>query len=138
MDLSFYPPADTPPIYAQDGLLYDAVVHAHYFAGSCDWWVTEYDPYDPADPARPVGYGYACLGGDTDCAEFGYIDIGELERMTIPVVVSRKLSPVPYHPRHFRTVVAHQAIEKEADWQPRTLRECLTAKGYPVREAVKA
>ncbi len=37
------PPATTPALYAQDGKGDEAIVHAHYFIGGCDWLVTEYD-----------------------------------------------------------------------------------------------
>lgn len=92
------PPADTPPLYAQDGKGYDATVHAHYFIGSSDWLVTEYDP------AEDVAFGWACLGGDRDSAELGYTSLAELEQVR---------------------VLAFLVVDREDPWQPMPLREAI-------------
>ena len=75
------PPAETPPLYAQDGAGYEATVFAHYFVGGCDWWITEYDP------SEDRAFGFVNLG-DPQNAELGYIDLAELESVRAPVNVN--------------------------------------------------
>lgn len=101
----FYPPAMSvdpwtgravpmPALYATERQpAAQKVLHVHYFVGGCDWWVAEYDP------ATGTAFGYACLG-DPDLAEWGYVDLPELEALTVHgglVVVERDLHwrPVP-------------------------------------------
>lgn len=51
-----------------------AVAHLHYFARGCDWWITEQDMYTEQSQA----FGLACLNGDWEMAEVGYISIREI------------------------------------------------------------
>ncbi len=101
------PPADTPPLYAQDGKGYDACVYAHYFIGGCDWLVTEYDP------EGDYAFGWACLNLDRDNAELGYFSLVELDSTRAPIrlngVLVRDAIPVEY----------------EEDWELMTLREAI-------------
>ena len=53
----------------------DPLVTLHYFYGSCDWWIIEKDK----EPEQLQAFGYACLNGDTQNAELGYISIEELK-----------------------------------------------------------
>lgn len=89
------PPADTPALCDSAGD--NAIVHAHYFFGSCDWLITEYDP------EQDEAFGWVCLG-DPGNAEFGYISFAELEAV--------KVGP-------------GFTVEFETDWQPRPLREAI-------------
>ncbi len=90
----FYPPADAlaavPALYGTEKVpLDDKVIHLHYFVGSCDWWLVEYDPKER------MGFGYVCLG-DPINAEWGYVDLTELERIEVgPFVVERDLHWTP-------------------------------------------
>jgi hypothetical protein len=69
---------DMPVTYGQDGLGSNAIVHLHYFTGTCDWYITEKDQGDGTDDkSQYQAFGYANLGDD-DCAEMGYISIQEL------------------------------------------------------------
>jgi hypothetical protein len=55
----FYPPVASaiPALYGtEDTPTREKVLHAHYFAAACDWWIAEYDP------ATGEAFGYACLG----------------------------------------------------------------------------
>lgn len=72
-------PAGAPPLYAQDGQGFQAIVHAHYFLGGNDWLVTEYDPADD------LAFGWACLNGDRQNAELGYVGMAELEAVSVPL-----------------------------------------------------
>lgn len=83
----FYPrPGELPALYGtEDQDLAEKVIGAHYFAAGCDWWIVEYDP------ATAQGFGYACLG-DWACAEWGYVDLAELEQLaTGHLIVERDL-----------------------------------------------
>ena len=49
-----------PAIYAtEDVPMLDKVVHAHYFIGSSDWWVFEYDPEEQRGGA-PRRHRFSC------------------------------------------------------------------------------
>ena len=49
------------------------LVFLHYFHGGSDWWIQDYDPQDG------IYYGYACLNGDWQDAEYGSASKQELE-----------------------------------------------------------
>lgn len=72
-----------PPIYGQDGKGDEAIAYLHYFAGGCDWYITEKDVDDPYCE-HPIiteqyqAFGLARLNGNTQNAEVGYIPITEL------------------------------------------------------------
>jgi hypothetical protein len=63
-----------PKTYEQDGKGHQAVVHLHYFAGACDWWITERD-VNPDGEGQTQAFGLASLGHEP---ELGYICIPEL------------------------------------------------------------
>ncbi len=93
----FYPTAAElaaiPRFYeTEDTETAEKVLHLHYFGGSCDWWLTEYDP------ESHLGFGYACLG-DPEMAEWGYVDLKELEPVSVGLVV----------------------IERDLHWAPRSV-----------------
>jgi hypothetical protein len=98
------PSSDTPTIAKQENLGDDAIVHAHYFVGSCDWWVTEYDPDDD------LAFGFVNLG-DPGNAELGYISLAELEAVRAPIRLNgRRLDAV-------------LPVEFDAYWEPVTIGE---------------
>jgi hypothetical protein len=51
-----------------------APVRLHYFKGGSDWYIIERD----IDGDQIQCFGFACLNGDKQNAEFGYINIAEL------------------------------------------------------------
>jgi len=74
----------------------EKLVHLHFFIGSCDWWITEFDGKD-------TFFGFACLG-DPAMAEWGYLSFRELKNATAgPLEVDRevnwKIKPVKEIPR---------------------------------------
>ncbi len=79
-----------PALYGTEEVpLDERVIHLHYFVGRCDWWLVEYDPKERQ------AFGYACLG-DPHMAEWGYVDLTELERIQVDqVVVERDLHWTP-------------------------------------------
>lgn len=93
----FFPPSDlaatVPALHATDGAGDERIVYLHYFVGACDWWLVE------LDPAENVAFGYVCLG-DPQCAEWGYVNLAELEatvvqRSGLPLLVERDLYWTP-------------------------------------------
>lgn len=52
----------------------DPTAHLHYFKGGSDWWIIEKDLTEVQHQA----FGFACLNGDTQNAEYGYISLPEL------------------------------------------------------------
>ena len=93
----FWPPAAalraTPALYATERQAEtDKVVHLHYFAGACDWWVVELDSIE-----RPgLAFGFVCLG-EPAMAEWGYIDLHELAEVFRPplLIIERDLHWTP-------------------------------------------
>ena len=70
-----------PSTYTTDGQGDAALAVLHYFTPSCDWWIVEKDAGSPDDAVPGVqaqAFGLACLNGDTENAESGYISIAEL------------------------------------------------------------
>ena len=64
-----------PKLYdTEETAIADKLVYLHFFLGSCDWYITEYDGDD-------TFFGYAILNGDIDNAEWGYISFVELQRV---------------------------------------------------------
>lgn len=102
----FWPPAAElaviPRLYETDdsGPMGDRVVHLHYFTSASDWWLIE------VDTAEARGFGYVCLNGDIDMAEWGYVDL---------TLVGRA----------FFTLV-----ERDLHWVPRPAREVLPAEAW--------
>lgn len=74
-------PTQAPKLYSQDGKGLDAEVFAHYFIGANDWLVSEYDPEED------LAFGWACLNGDRQLAELGYVSLAELESVGVPLRV---------------------------------------------------
>lgn len=67
----FYPQGPVPDLYEQDGIPTNAqLVHAHYFVGGCDWYITEWD----ARTGQAFGWCDLGMGG-----EWGYVNLVELE-----------------------------------------------------------
>lgn len=68
----------------------DPVVYLHYFLGGSDWYITEKDMEGGVEQA----YGYACLNGDDEMAEMGYISIAELVALGAELDLYWKQSPL--------------------------------------------
>lgn len=70
-----------PKSYETDGQGNEAIATLHYFNSSSNWYITERDAGSPDDEEQGVqmqAFGYACLNGDIENAELGYISIQEL------------------------------------------------------------
>lgn len=65
-----------PKLYSTERIpLKDKLIYLHFFIGSCDWYVAEYDGED-------LFWGYANLG-DPQNAEWGYFSLTELRAIKI-------------------------------------------------------
>lgn len=69
--------AGMPKTYEQDGLGMQAIAYLHYFAGSCDWYITERDM--EAEQLQAFGLANLGYGG----GELGYISIVELLKANV-------------------------------------------------------
>ena len=66
-----------PKLYETEHIpLRDKTIHLHFFIGGCDWYIAEYDGTD-------LFWGFACLNGDLQNAEWGYIPFLELKEIRI-------------------------------------------------------
>lgn len=64
----------------------DKIIGAHYFCASADWYIAE------LDPETGQAFGYARLATYPEGAEWGYIDLAELEAARLrPFVVERDM-----------------------------------------------
>ena len=66
-----------PKLYETESTeLADKKIYLHFFLGSCDWYIAEYDGED-------TFWGYAILNGDDQNAEWGYISFSELKEIKV-------------------------------------------------------
>lgn len=69
-------PSEAPGLYETENLSNsEKLVCEHYFVGSADWFVIEYDPIED------ICFGYARIF--KDCGEYGYFSMKELEEVVI-------------------------------------------------------
>ncbi len=86
-----------PALYGTEGTpTADKIVYIHYFSAIGNWYIVEVDPMDDNE-----AFGYARLNSDPDGAEWGYIDLEELEQinaMSGLVIVERDIywTPKPF------------------------------------------
>lgn len=66
-----------PALYSTEKIpLAEKIITAHFFIGSADWFIVEYDQEED------LAFGYANLGDD-EMAEWGYISIDELRSVKV-------------------------------------------------------
>ena len=66
-----------PRLYQTEDIpLKDKLIYLHFFIGSCDWFIAEYDGED-------LFWGYAILNDDHMNAEWGYISFTEMKEVKI-------------------------------------------------------
>ena len=91
----------------------DKVIHLHFFLGSSDWFICEFDGDD-------IFFGFACLNGWTDLAEWGYISYKELKELKVkqPIGSDGQRALIPLE------------VDRDLSWMPRKavnvslIREC--------------
>ena len=100
-----------PRLYANEQTaIEDTIIHLHFFVGSCDWWIAEFDGDD-------LFWGYVNLGDDL-CAEWGYVSYSELRSIggsvSVPITdvnTGRMIGRFPLF------------VEWDEYWRPRPFRE---------------
>ncbi|MBT6340285.1 MAG: DUF2958 domain-containing protein [Desulfobacula sp.] len=60
----------------QEISLKEKMIHLHFFLGDCDWFVSEFDGQDKF-------FGFVCLNGDLEMAEWGYFGFADLKSIRI-------------------------------------------------------
>ena len=66
-----------PRLYETEEIsLKDKIIHLHFFLGDTDWFVSEFDGQDKF-------FGFVCLNGDLEMAEWGYFDLADLKSIRI-------------------------------------------------------
>jgi hypothetical protein len=66
-----------PKLYETEHVpLQEKLIHLHFFIGSCDWYIAEYDGED-------IFWGFAILNDDLQNAEWGYISLSELKSVKV-------------------------------------------------------
>ena len=66
-----------PRLYETEKVpLKDKLIYLHFFIGSCNWYIAEYD-------GENLFFGFAILNNDYDMAEWGYISFAELQSISI-------------------------------------------------------
>lgn len=88
---NFLPPKSVkvPALMSTDGIPFaEKSIPLHYFSAAGDWWIAEAD-FDSGE-----AFGYVKLAAYPDGAEWGYIDLNELERLNVHhglVIVERDM-----------------------------------------------
>ena len=59
----------------------DKLIHLRFFIGGSDWFICKFD-------GEYTFFGFACLNGWTDLAEWGYISFKELRQLKVEAPVS--------------------------------------------------
>lgn len=66
-----------PRLYETEEIpLKEKIIHLHFFLGSCEWFICEFDGKD-------MFWGFVILNGDLEMAEWGYISFTELKSIKI-------------------------------------------------------
>ena len=106
--------AKIPRLYATENVpAKDKIIWMHFFLGNSDWFITEYDGDD-------TFFGFVCLNGWQDCAEWGYISFKELKQLKVeaPVSINGQRALIPIE------------VERDLNWISRKafnvslIREC--------------
>lgn len=67
-----------PKLYETEKVaLEDKKIYMHFFLGSCDWYIAEFDQ------ENDLFWGYAIINGDLQMAEWGYISFDELKSLKV-------------------------------------------------------
>ena len=77
-----------PGLYSTEGIPFrDKMIYLHFFLCNSDWYIAEYDGKD-------TFFGFACLNGWVDLAEWGLISLRELKELKID-------APIKINEEHF-------------------------------------
>jgi hypothetical protein len=101
--------AKLPPFYSTERVpIKEKVLHMHFFIGGCDWYAAEYDE------TESMFFGFACLNGDLEMAEWGYFSLDELSELKVKwLEVDRDLHFPPTKAKDVELIREAQRWEKE-------------------------
>ncbi len=104
-----------PKLYdSEDVTAKDKMIYMHFFLANSDWFVAEFDGDD-------IFFGFACLNGWTDCAEWGYISFRELKELKVKASISINGKKAGFMPLE---------VDRDINWTPTKacevtlIREC--------------
>ena len=95
--------AKIPRLYATENVpAKDKIIWMRFFLGNSDWFIVEYDGDD-------TFFGFACLNGWTDLAEWGYISFKELKQLKVkqPIGIDGQKALMPLE------------VDRDLNWMPR-------------------
>ncbi len=101
--------AKIPRLYeTEDVPVKDKIIWMHFFIGNSDWFIAEYDGED-------TFFGFVCLNGWKDCAEWGYISFKELRELKVkqPIGINGQRALIPLE------------VEGDLYWTPKKASEVL-------------
>ena len=98
--------AKIPKLGVQDGKGKDIMIHMHFFMGNSDWYVAEFDGKD-------TFFGFVCLNGWKDLAEWGYFSFKELKELKAKTTIKfdGELVSVPME------------VDRNMHWTPKKVTE---------------
>ena len=104
-----------PKLYAtEDVSAKEKMIYMHFFLAGSDWYIAEFDGDD-------TFFGFVCLNGWTDCAEWGYISFIELKELVVKAPVFIYGENAGYIPVE---------VDRDINWTPKKaseialIREC--------------
>ena len=101
-------PISAPELYKTENLSNEnKLVVEHYFLGSADWFVIEYDK------AQDICFGYARIL--ENCGEFGYFSMKELDELAVESLM--QFGGLVTRFRNF--------VERDEFWSPTPVAEVL-------------
>lgn len=126
------------PLYSQDGKGGDATVIARFYIskkfcrdGAFNWIITEGDViYTDGKPTDIEMFGYACLNGDIQNSELGYIMLSELEEINN----SHNLPLVKRDMRFDENINLRDALQKTLRYVPEFLQEPVKYEIYQLKD----
>jgi hypothetical protein len=98
-----------PRLYETEGVeAKDKLIYLHFFVGGSDWYIAEFDGED-------TFFGFVCLNGWTDCAEWGYISFKELKELKVeaPVSLNGQRALIPLE------------VDRDLYWKPKKASDVL-------------
>lgn len=126
------------PLYSQDGKGGDATVIARFYIpqkfcrdGAFNWIITEGNiVYENGKPTDIEMFGYACLNGDINNSELGYIMLSELEEINN----SHNLPLVRRDMRFDENINLRDALQKTLHYVPEFLQEPVKYEIYQLKD----
>lgn len=113
-------------------------IHLHYFVGGADWWLAEAWQDEAGSEAEPplwMGFGYTRFANNPQGAEWGYIDLQELETLTIDPKPAEGDDPVLTILTLLDIVVpVPVVVERDLHWTPKAAHEAIPGIPAPAHD----